>query len=236
MSAAAPTDESPPPDRPGPSLALADLLSHRPDLVPPRRRGAALVPGAGRAHDARLLADAFGYDVWALRHDPGHVGGVQDGGDRGTGRVTWLAVDFFDERWSRGLGSDGSGRFDLVFDYEFLSALPPPDRPRWAKRVAQLLAPRGRLVCLEYPSSSPATGSDKPAGPWGVSPEVYEALLSAPGEAPSYDPDGAVVSTACSRPRVDALHRLSIIKPTRTHAVGTAEDGSVLDFISVWAR
>lgn len=112
---------------------------------------------------------------------------------------------------------------------QFLSALPLDARPRWAKRVSQLLEPRGRLICLEYPSG---TGSGRCA----VSPEVYEALLSAPGEAPSYAPDGAVVSTACSRPRVDALHRLSIIKPTRTHAVGTAEDGSVLDFISVWAR
>ncbi|KAM4057611.1 thiopurine s-methyltransferase (TPMT) domain-containing protein [Hirsutella rhossiliensis] len=247
------TTSSPPPaDRSGPSLALADLLAHRADLVPPPpaaapRRATALVPGAGRAHDARLLAGTFGYDVWVLDHrqprrgggGSGGAGAVgeeqwQEEGGEGGGCVTWLAADFFDEDWSRALGSDGSGRFDLVFDYEFLSALPPDARPRWAKRVSQLLEPRGRLVCLEYPSST--SSDNKPSGPWAVSPEAYEALLSAPGEAPSYAPDGAVVSTACSRPRVDALHRLSIIKPTRTHAVGTAEDGSVLDFISVWAR
>ncbi|KAF4580378.1 hypothetical protein GQ602_007438 [Ophiocordyceps camponoti-floridani] len=123
--------------------------------------------------------------------------------------------------------------FDLIFDYTFLCALAPQHRPRWAKRITQLMLPGGRLVCLEYPSWKPMS---EPGPPWGVSPELYEALLSAPGEAPAYGADGSVVADPIAQPRHDALHRLAIIKPTRTHDAGTGPDGSVLDFISVWSR
>ncbi|PHH69105.1 hypothetical protein CDD80_7013 [Ophiocordyceps camponoti-rufipedis] len=230
--------ETPPPTNPprtGPSLALADLLSQRPDLVPPApapspRRATALVPGCGLGHDALLLA-SYGYDVWAL--DRGR--GVEEAFGLypavrehvGCGAVTWLVADFLADEWSRGLG------FDLIFDYTFLCALAPQDRPRWAKRITQLLMPGGRLVCLEYPSWKPMS---EPGPPWGVSPELYEALLSAPGEAPAYGADGSVVADPIAQPCHDALHRLGIIKPTRTHDAGTGLDGSVLDFISVWSR
>lgn len=88
-------------------------------------------------------------------------------------------------------------------------------------------------MCLEFPSGKPLS---EPGPPWGLNPEVYEALLTCPGEDVAYDDDGDVICTASAKPRDDALHRLSIIKPTRTHQVGTAEDGTVLDFISVWTR
>ncbi|RDA88310.1 hypothetical protein CP532_6592 [Ophiocordyceps camponoti-leonardi (nom. inval.)] len=234
----------------GPSLALADLLAERTDLIPAApvpcpRRARALVAGCGRGCDALLLA-SFGYDVWA----------VDDDGDRvvkerarllvdgrlyppvreavGCGSVTWLVADFLADDWCRGLGSDdGPGRFDLIYDYTLLCALSPSDRPRWAKRLAQLIVPDGRLICLEFPSSKPMSA---PGPPWGVKPELYEVLLSAPGEAPSYHPDGTVVVDPIAQPRCDALHRLAIIKPSRTHGAGTAPDGSVTDFISVWTR
>ncbi|PFH61449.1 hypothetical protein XA68_17353 [Ophiocordyceps unilateralis] len=231
----------------GPSLALAEVLGQRPDLVPPpppptapsssssspapRRRATALVPGCGLGHDALLLA-SFGYDVWGLdvvERNRSALGRLYPPVREavGCGSVTWLVADFLADDWSLGLG------FDLIFDYSFLCALSPTHRPRWAKRVAQLMVPGGRLVCLEYPSSKPMS---EPGPPWGVSPELYEALLSAPGEAPAYRPDGTVVADPIAQPRHDALHRLGIIKPTRTHDAGTGPDGSVLDFISVWTR
>ncbi|PNY23664.1 thiol methyltransferase 2 [Tolypocladium capitatum] len=246
-------------DRAGPSLALADLLAQRTDLVPPAQdrdaggnpvggapRRTALVPGCGRGHDVLLLS-SFGYDVWGLdysadalrmadenRREADVQGLYEPAGEHlEKGDVEWLAGDFFDEGWSAGIGTDGLGKFDLIFDYTFLCALPPEARPRWAKRVASLVHPKGRLVCLEFPSGKPLS---EPGPPWGLSPEVYEALLTAPGEDIAYDADGNVMGTASPQPRDDALHRLSIIKPTRTHPAGTAEDGTVLDFISVWMR
>lgn len=101
--------------------------------------------------------------------------------------------------------------------------------------MASLLGPKSRLVCLEFPSGKPLS---EPGPPWGVNPEVYEALLAAPGEPIHYGSsgDGSVVSIPSPKPRGDSIHRLSLIKPPRTHTAGTAEDGSVRDFISVWSR
>ncbi|PHH85179.1 hypothetical protein CDD83_788 [Cordyceps sp. RAO-2017] len=65
---------------------------------------------------------------------------------------------------------------------------------------------------------------------------MYEELLAAPGEAPPCDAHGNVVPTPSPKPRPDALQRLSIIKPSRTHKAGTDERGAVRDFISVWVR
>ncbi|KAI6784401.1 thiol methyltransferase-like protein [Emericellopsis cladophorae] len=233
-------------DRAGPSLALKDLLLQRPDLVPPPSPGAtALVPGCGLGHDALLLA-SLGYDAWGLdvsetglamarrneqaQRDEGYEQyPVREGHERG--RVHWVRGDFFADDWAAGAG----GPFDLIFDYTFLCALPLDLRPRWAKQVTHLLAPRGRLVCLEFPVGKPHRDIGPP---WGLNPEVYEALLATPGEPLHYDArgDGTVVSAPSPKPRDDALHRLSLIKPLRTHKAGYYEDGTVRDFVSVWSR
>jgi hypothetical protein len=97
--------------------------------------------------------------------------------------------------------------------------------------MSELLHHPGRLICLEFPSGKPLS---ERGPPWGLSPEVYEALLSAPGEDISYDDDGNLVEMAPAKPDAHALYRLCIVKPTRTHPAGTNEDGSVRDFISVW--
>ncbi|KAH7325963.1 S-adenosyl-L-methionine-dependent methyltransferase [Stachybotrys elegans] len=255
-------DQFTPWDRSGPSHALADLLSQRPDLVPPAQerdaRGdpirnatgtvtkrTALVPGCGRGHDVLLLS-AYGYDVWGLdtsetaiqkaRDNQAAAGEskeyeVVNGMEKGA--VDWIVGDFFADDWTQGIGANGTGKFDLIYDYTFLCALPLDVRPRWAKRMSELITPTGRLICLEYPSGRPLTE----LGPaWGVWPEVYEALLSAPGDPVEYNQDGTPIGTPSPKPRDDALHRLSLIKPRRTHKAGTNEDGSVRDFISVWSR
>lgn len=284
--------------RPGPSLALSDLLLQRPDLVPPSQeadgrgnpiRGTdgavlkqtALVPGCGLGRDVLLLS-RLGYDVVGLdvsesaceaarknekNEEDWPIEGLDEDVERGSTR--FLSADFFDDAWSEGLGTDGSGKFDLIFDYtvschlpllppfspsfflfpfkresvrltrrsqppeKFLCALPPPRRPQWAARVASLLAPHGRLVCLEFPSGK-ALSEGGP--PWGVSPELYEALLAAPGDEVAYGEGGQVVDVPSAKPRDAGLHRLSLLKPPRTHRAGTDDDGSVRDFVSVWCR
>lgn len=99
--------------------------------------------------------------------------------------------------------------------------------------MTDLLAHDGRLVCLEFPSGKPVTD---PGPPWGVTPELYEVLLASPGDPVSYHKDGTVVDSASPKPCTEALHRISLTKPPRTHGAGTNEDGSVRDFISVWSR
>lgn len=113
-------------------------------------------------------------------------------------------------------------------------------RPAWSARISSLLAPRtGRLICLEFPSGKPL--SEK-GPPWGVTPELYEALLGHPGETVEYATaeDGSVSvvvppATALPAGRVE-VQRLALVKPTRTHQAGMDPDGSVRDFISIWSR
>lgn len=100
--------------------------------------------------------------------------------------------------------------------------------------MSQLLAPNGQLICLEFPSGKPLSLQGPP---WGVWPEVYEALLANPGEPVEYTDDGNVKSsTSPKQPHPDALHRVCLVKPPRTHKAGLNEDGTVRDFISVWSR
>jgi methyl halide transferase len=97
--------------------------------------------------------------------------------------------------------------------------------------MSKLLAPEGRLVCLEFPSGKPLS---MPGPPWGLNSGVYLALLARPGEEVSYEQSGEVRGLEAIIPRADGLSRLELIKPRRTHRSGMNEDGTVNDFISVW--
>jgi hypothetical protein len=99
--------------------------------------------------------------------------------------------------------------------------------------MCELVSPKGHLICLEFPSGK-ALSLEGP--PWGLHPEVYEMLLAHPGEDLSYNDDGTVIQTTDDKPKDGALHRISLIKPVRTHKAGTNEDGTVKDFISVWSK
>ncbi|KAK3327317.1 S-adenosyl-L-methionine-dependent methyltransferase [Cercophora scortea] len=251
-------------DRQGPSMALNDLLmaddpataSLFPALHPTATTTAtgkppkALVPGCGRGHDVLLLS-AFGYDVTgldtsakamdeaaenakAMGDDPVYVPRVGIAASKGS--VTWLVADFFDGAWLSGVAA-ADGGFDLIFDYTFFVALPIEARPKWAKRMAELLKPgTGRLVCLEWPlTKPPSTGGP----PWGVTADAYVAHLGHPGEDIPYTKDGHVEVTAQSSSSSISsagLKRLGRFKPTRTHKAGYDSDGKITEFISVWGR
>lgn len=128
-------------DRGGPSLALQDVLTTRPDLVPPPPPGApskptALVPGCGKGHDALLLA-SLGYDVLGLDFSATAISqaienekaGASDASSArqpngvGPGTVTWLSGDFFSDAWLEEWGREK--KFDLVFDYTVSFRRPP---------------------------------------------------------------------------------------------------------------
>lgn len=41
--------------------------------------------------------------------------------------------------------------FQLVYDYTFFCAIDPSTRQDWGRRMKELVAPGGALVCLVYP-------------------------------------------------------------------------------------
>ncbi|KAI8633858.1 S-adenosyl-L-methionine-dependent methyltransferase [Xylariaceae sp. FL1651] len=229
-------------DRGGPSLALYDLLKENPnELFPLPSRNTnktALVPGCGRGYDVLLLS-SFGYDVYGLEISPGALDAAKknasdalekglyeiQGDKRGT--ITWLYQDFFATDWK-----DVEPLFDLIFDYTFFCALPPPMRSAWALRMEALLKPGGRLVCLEFPSEKELS---EPGPPWAAPPTEYLGYLSNPGVQPPTDKHGAVLIELIEPPRHSGLKRLKHIKPQRSHIAGT-KDGRVQDYISVWTH
>lgn len=111
---------------------------------------------------------------------------------------------------------------------KFLCALPPSIRPAWALRQSQLLAPapRGNLVCLEFPTyKDPSTRGP----PFGVTPETYVEHLRHPGESIAYDENGYVKKSHSGKVNPMALERVAHWQPQRTHEIGKGTDS-----ISVW--
>lgn len=134
-------------DRAGPSLALADLIAQRTDLIPPSLerdprgnplrdssgaviRRSALIPGCGIGHDVLLLS-SLGYNVVGLDYSSVALQSARENQtkarDEGkyasveegveSGRVTWVSGDFFGDKWEGGDGSEATSKFDLIFDY-----------------------------------------------------------------------------------------------------------------------
>jgi hypothetical protein len=102
-------------------------------------------------------------------------------------------------------------------------------RPRWAARMAELLAPEGVLICLEFPTHKPAS-SEGP--PWSLPPTVHQELLKRPGDDISYDDNSVAIKT--NREESDnALVRVAHWTPKRTHDIAVIK-GVVRDCVSVW--
>lgn len=238
-----------------------------------QQRKKALVPGCGRGYDVLSLAslgyDTFGLDgsenaITAARKLEAEESSFESDAYRlrdpliGKGKIQFIIGDFFHNDFLTAIttttthGDSNSNhntipttdeKFDLIFDYTFLCALPRELRPPWAKRMSELLAPDGFLVCLEWPlQKSPKEGGP----PHGLSAELYGELLRKPGQEVEYDDDdndGYVVVSAGDSTTgggggggdderaKNALVRLERYRPSRTH-----EAGKDSDFISIWKR
>ncbi|KAI9824941.1 MAG: hypothetical protein M1832_001546 [Thelocarpon impressellum] len=228
-------------DRGVPNPALEDTLLRLQANGPAReggvtgRRMRALVPGCGRGYDVLLLA-SFGYDALGLEISAAAVAACKGHAaahgaeyparevEVGKGEARFALGDFFEDDWI----PDG-GKFDLVYDYTFLSALPPGLRPAWALRHSQLLAPSGRLVCVEFPAAKPPSTRGPP---FGLPAKVYRAHLGRPGVALPYDAeDNLLVPDEDPAQEVDeaGLACAARWRPERTHAIGRGQD-----MVSVW--
>lgn len=229
-------------DRSLPSPALVDTLKERQDVLdsalragtaPERKK--ALVPGCGRGYDVLLFAshgyDAIGLDASETAIEACKVLDEQQGADAskypvndeqvGRGTSQFVLADFFKDDF---LATTGTSKFDVIYDYTFLCALPPALRPKWAKRMSELLAPDGHLICLQFPlAKPPSTGGP----PHGLSDDLYIELFKRPGDEVKYDGDGYAVRS--DRKIENGLSRIAHWSPARTHQAGMGTDR-----VSVW--
>jgi len=227
--------------------ALADVLTQRSDLLGAptviddstgvKRRKRALVPGCGKGYDVLLLA-SFGYDSYGVEASANAVRACEKYAEEaaegymardpevGSGSVKFLYGDFFKDGWVGEVdGGLGEG-FDVIYDYTFLCALPPTLRPSWSARQSQLLAPTGRLICLEFPTTKSTTSGGPP---WALPAVVYEEILTRPGEEIKYDEDMNVIVQTPVQENEKALERLAHWQPERTHEAGIGTD-----WVSIW--
>ena len=161
------------------------LLRHleAPHFGGPLPRGPILAPGVGSGRDAVELAKCF-----CVGGDAGAAAPFVEGLDLAptalaraealvaadpeaaalarAGALRFTQGDFFLRPATR-------PRFGVVFDYTFLSALPPGEaHARWAEACARLLAPGGEVVCIIFPVDDFAGGP-----PFAMRPESARELL-----------------------------------------------------------
>ena len=210
-----------------------------------KTRKKALVPGCGGGYDVLLFA-SLGFDSYGLdtsqtavraaervaqeqrKEQRYPVRNVQNG----RGEARFIVTDFFqDDFLDQTHPSEDSGgerTFDLIYDHTFLCALDPSLRPRWAKRMSQLLAPGGRLICAEYPlGKPPASGGP----PHGLTRALYEQLFAKPGEEVKYNGGGIVCEDRSGETAEEALVKVDEWEPERSFE---GMQGKI--WVSVWGH
>lgn len=97
-------------------------------------------------------------------------------------------------------------------------------RRDWARRMGELLAPSGVLVCLEFPLYKDLK---LPGPPWGLREGVYWDLLAGGGNGMIEDEE--VAKAATQGPAGGVFERVQYVKPPRSYEVAKGTD-----MLSVW--
>ena len=146
----------------GPAPALVDWLTKN------QGQGRlAVVVGCGLGDDAEALA-AAGFEVTAFDVAKSAIAWAKERFPNSS--VAYTAADLFN------LPADWQGKFDLVFEFRTLQALPIAVRTEAIEQVASLAKPGGAVLVVTYTRESEAV-EDGP--PWPLSePELahFEAL------------------------------------------------------------
>ncbi len=121
--------------------AMAPALPQSADI---RLRPRVAVPGAGRGHDARLLA-RHGYQVTAF-----------DFADSAVTEARRLAAEdgvdvVVEQRDVFTLGHDYAGAFDGVWEYTCFCAIDPARREEYVRGLHAILRPGGLLLACFFP-------------------------------------------------------------------------------------
>jgi len=110
-----------------------------------RRKGRVLIPGCGTEHGViKVFADT-GFEVTAIDFSPVALAETKKALGNFDGRI--MRADFFK--------SDFGRRFDLVYERTLLCAMHPRRWARYAKRVAELLRPGGKLIGIFFYGTEP---------------------------------------------------------------------------------
>mmetsp|Transcript_5272 Transcript_5272/g.6999 ORF Transcript_5272/g.6999 Transcript_5272/m.6999 type:complete len:217 (-) Transcript_5272:264-914(-) len=134
--------------------------------------GTGFVPGCGRGYDCIALSEGGKRKVTGLDIVERAVDAAKSYRDEQkieAKNVDYICADFFKFK--------PDSKFDVVFDYTFLCALPPELRENWAKQMAALLEEgTGRLVTLIFPIV------DKQGGPpYAMSVKLVSDLMKGAG-------------------------------------------------------
>lgn len=98
-------------------------------------------------------------------------------------------------------------------------------RQDWARRMSELVAPSGVLICLEFPLYK---GLNLPGPPWGLREGIYLNLLAAGGNGVIEDEIAA--QAAAEVTTGGAFDRIGYIVPPRSYEVAKGTDR-----LSIWA-
>jgi hypothetical protein len=110
-----------------------------------QRRGTVLIPGCGTDHEVLQFFQTVGFEVTAIDFSTVAVAQTRKALGNFEGKI--IRGDFFK--------FDFRQRFHLIYERTFLCALRPRKWPKYAKRVAQLLQPRGRLAGIFFYGKEP---------------------------------------------------------------------------------
>ncbi|WVQ94377.1 hypothetical protein IAU59_001456 [Kwoniella sp. CBS 9459] len=146
------------------------LGSAQADELGVAREGRALVPGCGKGYDVYLLAtrglSAVGLDLAPTGVDAARKW-IASQPNTSTGNAEVICQDFF--------SYNPQEKFDVIYDYTFLCALPPDLHPSWATRLAYLTHASSCLITMMYPLPPTSTGQNPP--PWPLTVDRYHELL-----------------------------------------------------------
>ncbi|MDI9861363.1 methyltransferase domain-containing protein [Flectobacillus roseus] len=121
-----------------------------------------LLPGCGNGYEALLMAELGFTNLTVLDIAPLAVEKLQHK-LQSYPSVRILCEDFFEHVDS----------YDLILEQTFFCALPPSMRKQYVQKMAELLAPQGKLVGLLF-----ASEFDKAGPPFGGTTEEYLQLFN----------------------------------------------------------
>jgi len=130
-------------------------------------KGNALVPGAGRGHDAILLAKN-GWETSVVDLSAKAIEALLEEASKEKRNIFSYKIDFFD------LPKIGfhQNRYDLILEYTFFCAIDPALRKEYGRAMRKLLKPGGLLVGLFFPLTHEGASP-----PFVVSKEEVRAVL-----------------------------------------------------------
>ena len=171
-----------------PAPPLERLLRHHP--LAPRPPGRVLVPGCGRGHEARLLAE-LGFAVIGLDFSGEALREARQRHGEDSARLRWVQADLLDPDSLAAAGIDDAS-FDGVLEHTCFCAIEPEARPSYLRSIKRLLAPDGWLLGLFWchgRQGGPPFGSDplRLAADLEGSGLVKELWQEAEDSAPSRD-------------------------------------------------